>query len=199
MYALKREGEWYVLCKNGVELLTPQNRSVKTKFKALADRLVLDLEKYGEDPGNPLSLVAFHYPMVDFFVVSPRESLEHSISIGLDRGNDWTLECPSAEPNFWMRWLGVFGNGQQQSEEGKKWLSQISPMQLCAVCIIGRVMESVNIPFIVATKLKPSALKSFAKEIEAHYPYVSAKDLAVYFKNFLFYFNVEKESVKQAE
>ena len=59
MYALKREGEWYVLCKNGVELLTPQNRSVKTKFKALADRLVLDLEKYGEDPGNPLSLVAF--------------------------------------------------------------------------------------------------------------------------------------------
>ena len=54
-------------------------------------------------------------------------------------------------------------------------------------------MESVNIPFIVATKLKPSALKSFAKEIETHYPYVSAKDLAVYIDNYLFDFNVEKE------
>ena len=194
MYKSKKADEWVIICKNDRELLTPGKRVVKTKYQALADRLILDLKKYGEDPTNPLSIVAFHYPMIDFFSDGSRGELERSISIGLDRGSDWTLECPSAEPNFWMRWIGVFGNGQQQSEEGKKWLSQISPMQLCAVCIIGKVLESVNIPFIVATKLKPSALKSFAKEIEKHYPYVSAKDLAVYFDNYLFYFNVEKEA-----
>ena len=198
MYKSKKTDEWVIICKNDRELLTPRKRVVKTKYQARADRLILDLKKYGEDPTNPLSIVAFHYPMIDFFSDGSRGELERSISIGLDRGNDWTLECPSAEPNFWMRWLGVFGNGQQQSEEGKKWLSQISPMQLCAVCIIGKVLESVNIPFIVATKLKPSALKSFSKEIVKHYPYVSAKDLAVYFDNYLFYFNVEKEAAKQA-
>ena len=194
VYTSKQEGDEYTIYKNDNVLVTPQARIVKTKYQALADRLLLDLAKYGEKPTNPLSIVAFHYPMIDFFAEGPRGELENSVSLGLDRGNDWTLECPSAEPNFWMRWVGVFGSPQIQSEEGKKWLTELSLMQLCAVCIIGKVLESVNIPYIVATKLKPSALKFFAKEIVKFYPYVTEKELACYFDNYSFYFNVSSDT-----
>ena len=193
MYQIKKDGEWYVVYKNQDALLTPQGRTVKTRYQELADRLVLDLERFGEDPANPLSLVAFHYPLIDFFTQGPRAELEHSVSIGLDRESDWSLVCPSAEPNFMMRWLGTFGSGQTQSEEGKKWLSSLSSMQLCAVCVIGRTLESVNIPYIVATKLELSMIRGFAKEIVNYYPYVSVDDLKRYLDNFLFYFKLKTE------
>ena len=50
-------------------------------------------------------------------------------------------------------------------------------MQLCAVCVIGRSLESVNIPFIVATALTPEELKTYAKEVYEYYPYVSRRGL----------------------
>ena len=190
-YTILQSETGFVINKDGNVLRTPMGTVVETNFKVLAERLVGDLTRYGEDPANAASIVAFHYAMLEFFLKVPRSQLEENVSSGLDKGKDWTLHCPSAEPQFFMRWLGLFGNGQAQSEAGKEWLKSISLMQLCAVCVIGRATESVNIPYLVATKLQSSGVKSFVKTVVGHYPYIAADELVKYLDNFLFYFNLE--------
>jgi hypothetical protein len=90
--------------------------------------------------------------------------------------------------------MAKFAEHCSNTEPGKKWLSLLSTMQLCAVCVIGRALESVNIPFIVATTLSPDQIAGFAKTIHAFYPYVGTKEIAEYLENFLFYFHIEGES-----
>ena len=195
MYTIRNEQDQYILEKSDQPLLTPRGESVRTTHQILADRLLADLRKHGEDPSDPVSMVAFHYPMIDFFNVAPRVELEHSIAIGLDRENDWTFNCPTATPEPMMRWMGFFGTHSTRAEQGKKWLSTLSLIQLCAVCVVGRVTESVNIPFTVASEqLSEKEIVEYAKVINEFYPYLSTRDLTQILKNFLFYFNLEKLS-----
>ncbi|MFC1591236.1 hypothetical protein ACFL43_01800 [Thermodesulfobacteriota bacterium] len=191
MYKFKKDGDQYNLYKDNAPLTTPAGSPVATMYQPVAKRLVKDLEKYGEDPSNPISLVAFQYATIDFFMEMPREELEHSVAIGLEKDADWTFNCPTASPEPMMQWWGTFGKYSTQSENGKEWIPTLTLMQLCSVCIIGRALESVNIPFIVATILEKKHLAGFAKEINKYYPYVSVAELKKYFDNFLFYFNAD--------
>jgi len=74
MYTISRDEESLLIEKDGQPLLTPMMHPVRTVFRPLADRLLEDLVAYGEDPSNPMSLVAFQYAMVDFFSVMPRKN-----------------------------------------------------------------------------------------------------------------------------
>ena len=67
MYSISNCDEGYAIEKDSKALLTTMGHPVRTAFKPLADRLIKDLEKYGEDPSDPVSIVAFHYAMIDFF------------------------------------------------------------------------------------------------------------------------------------
>lgn len=196
MYGIRQDGDWYLIEKDSQPLLTPMGRPVKTIHKSLADRLISDLKKHGESPSDPVSIVAFHYAMIDFFSVMPRAELEKSVAIGLDPENDWTFNCPTAAPEHMIKWLNLFGTSSQNIERGKRWLSSLSLPQLCAVCVIGRALESVNIPFILATMLSSRDIKKYAKEIHTYYPYVNINDLSTYFENFLFYFSLDEKSSK---
>ncbi len=193
MYEIKCYKNLYAIVKSGQPLLTPSGQSVSTPSKKLADRLVADLAEYGEDPSNPISLVAFHYPMTDFFSVMPRAELEHSIAVGLDPRNDWTFNCPTASPEPMMKWMSLFGGYSTNAPKAKQWLSSLSLTQLCAVCVLGRVMESVNIPFLMATNLSAQDLEDYAAEVCECYPYASLEAVTKYFENFYFYFTMESE------
>lgn len=199
MYKIKHVGDRYSIENNGLTLKTPMGSAVVTDYLALAERLVRHLEKYGEDPSNPQSIVAFHYAMLDFFHQGPRSEHERMIAIGLNPGSDWTLSCPSAEPNATMKWISLFGTCATQTERGLQWLASLSLTQLCAVCVIGRALESVNIPFIACSVCDLKDLSAYAKAICDYYPYVSPKELSEYFDNMYFYFNLGINSKNGAE
>lgn len=195
MYGIRQDGDGYILEKDSVPVTTPMGQPVRTPYKVLADRLVADLEKHGEDPTDPISLVAFHYAMLDFFNLRPRADLEHTVAVGLDPECDWTFHCPTAMPVEMMNRKVLFG-GRENIELGKEWLASLSLLQLCAVCVLGKAMDSVNIPFIVASKLPPKAVTEYAKAIASYNPYANPRCLSQYFKNFLFYFHLEDEAQK---
>lgn len=75
MYTISRDEESLLIEKDGQPLLTPMMRPVKMVSRPLADRLLEDLAAYGEDPSNLMSLVAFQYPMIDFFLSCLGKSL----------------------------------------------------------------------------------------------------------------------------
>ena len=191
MYTIQPHDDGFQILKAGQELRTPMGRLVSTKSEPIARKLVEHLELFGEDPSDPQSLVSFHYSYLDFFENGARPPLEHSVAIGLDEAHDWTYGCPSADPHRMMEWWGAFGRGPAQAEAGKEWLSTLSMQQLGAVCVVGRALESVNIPFIVATSLKKKSLPAFIEVVDRHFPFLGAKGLKAVFENFLLYFNPE--------
>ena len=194
MYTISKDGDSLLIEKGGQPLLTPMMRPVRTVFRPLADRLLEDLAIYGEDPSNPVSLVAFQYAWIDFFSVISREELEHSVAIGLDHENDWTFNCPTVAPEPLANWIKLFGTHPANAGRGKEWLSSLTLTQLCAVYILGRTLKSVNIPYIVATMLNPSDVKSYAKKVRDCFPFVEAEDMIRYFENYLFFFMLENSA-----
>ena len=191
MYKVSEHGEGFTIEEDDEPLTTPGGRLVRTTYRALADRLRDDLETYGDDPSDPVSLVAFHYAMIDFFADMSRLALERNVASGLERENDWTFSCPTATPEPMMKWMGLFGTHSSQASDAEEWLSTLNRMQLCAGCVLGRAIESVNIPYIVATRLSSADVGDYAEEVSNFYPYADAEELAKYFENFLFYFSLE--------
>jgi hypothetical protein len=195
MYDFEKQRGSYVLRVDGEELHTPMGMPVFTGSRELAKKLCEDLERFGEKPSNPLSLVAFHYAMIDFFSDMPRAETEYSVVFGLNKENDWTFNCPTAEPHAQMEWMGLFGTYSNNAEKGKEWLASLSLPQLCSVCIVGRAIESVNIPFIISTMLKAEIIYDFAEAVVARYPYFSKDEMGRLFDNYLFYFNLDEDEV----
>lgn len=194
MYTISKDGDSLLIEKDGQPLLTPMMRPVRTVFKPLADRLLEDLAAYGEDPSNPVSLVAFQYAMTDFFSVMPREELEHSIAIGLEHENDWTFNCPTVAPEPLLHWTKLFGTYSENAGRGKEWLASLTLTQLCAVYVIGRALRSINIPYIVATN--PLDVESYAKEVNGCCPFVKVEDISRYIENYRFFFSLESSIEK---
>lgn len=198
MYSISKDGDSLLIEKDGQPLLTPMMHPVRTVSQPLADRLLEDLAVYGEDPSNPLSLVAFQYAMTDFFSVMPREELEHSIAIGLDHDNDWTFNCPTIAPEPLMHWTRLFGTHSENAARGKEWLSSLTLFQLCAAYVFGRAVKSVNIPYIVATMLDPHDVKSYAEEVHGCCPFVKAEDMVRYIENYRFFSALGSSSARES-
>ena len=194
MYSFIKEDGNYHLMKKYKKIRTPMGQVVTTNFRSLAERLTTDLNTFGESPTDPVSIVAFHYALIDFFSMMPREELERSVAAGLERENDWTFNCPSAEPEYNMKWIGIFGTSTSSASKAKEWLRSLSLIQMCAVCVIGRALESVNIPFIITNFISSNNINTFTKEIASRYHYVSLEELKRIIENYLFYFSIETDS-----
>lgn len=133
IYTLIEEKDGYSIFKDGQIFTTPACLPARTKTRTLAERLIKDLNALGDDPSEPASIFAFNAPIIDFFSMLPRVELEDSVLSGLSNDFDWTMRSPSAEPNFMMNWVSLFGNGGDQLEKGVKWIKSLSLSQLCAV------------------------------------------------------------------
>jgi len=193
LYSYKNVKNTYNICDNDELLLTPMGRTVESNSLELSKRLIEDLEEYGESPGNPESLVAFHYPMIDFFKTRKRENLQYSVEIGLSPEEDWTLQCSAPDPNIMMKWWDTFGRAERQIPKGRKWLDTLKLNQLCAVTVLGNVMKSVNIPFVLATK--DVSAEEYAKMVVECQPYLDEEIIVKYFKNFRYYYSLDKDPV----
>ena len=184
---------------NGKILLTPGKTKVTTKYSQLADKLVMDLNEYGESPKDALSIVAFHYTMVEYFSKYTQKELIKILCDSFLLGTDWTSKCPTANPDAWMEWVSYFGNNW---EERKKAIIELfhekSNMELCAMCCLGNYYESINIPYILFIlmnkngKISVKASNQLAKMIEVYYQYVSKKESIIVFNNFQLYTNLER-------
>lgn len=199
MYRLLRDGEFYTICKGNEPLYTPMGTRVTTDSEILAKRLVKHLTEHGESPSNPVSIVAFHYAMIDFFANMSRMETERSVAIGFDEENDWTMSCPSPDPEIMMKWWSVFGRpmSSEERDQAKGWLSSLTLNQLCAVCVIGRFAESVNIPYRLLTNTKVLNINKFAMEIVKFYPFVTSEELFQAFDNFVFYSTLDDNEEKE--
>ena len=193
MYEAVLRDEYYYLEHGGEPVQTPAGAPLRTSFAALAKRLVDNLQRFGEDPSDPRSIMAFHCAMIDFSLRLPRGACERDVSIGFEQGMDWTQECPTAAPDGMFMWWGVFGPpmDSERRTAAKKWLSSLTLTQLTAVKCVGAYLESVNIPYLLATVIDRKSHRRWIKGVIKYYPYVSEAELRQVIDNFFFYFDLE--------
>ena len=192
LYRYENKDNTYHFFRNDSPLLTPNGSPVKTKSPVLADRLQKHLEEYGESPNNVKSIVAFVYPLIDFFSQIPADIIKEQLLSGYDRYSDWTFNCPTANPGILMEWVAFFGS-QDQFEGCKKWIMNLNSRELCAAYVLNAAIGSLNIPYILATNdLDQKGLKTFAKKVNEFFPYTGGVDLNKYFDNFKFFYFLEK-------
>ena len=151
-YTYEFENGEYVFYKNDRVLKTVVgNNVVKTSYKPLADRMIKDLDKYGEDFRNSFSIISWHYTLLDKALPLGHKRFEEAMirsfltsddwyaMYGVDNGADYM--CRSVE---WQSIVVII----------KEWLSKMSLMQIVAACCIANAYESLYVAFNFALLLE---------------------------------------------
>lgn len=153
------------------------------------------LNTFGEDLESPTSLVCFHYSMLDFFSSMPRKVLEGEVAAGIDECCDWTFDQFIQSDISEKKWQSLFGEADKRIEEVLDWLKILERHQLCAVCVVGINLGSVNIAYIVATQIEDKDLERFIEQAYDLHPYGYDNEVLPVLKNFLYYFRLSPEVV----
>ena len=186
---LQEEGVFHIL-SDGAPVFTPAGNAVRTEHKALAEKLARHLETHGADPDNRYSIALYHYPMLDFVLKYPRSRTEKVLILGFDPLNDWTLRETDIPKLHAQRWNEVFGDVRTRVDEGRAWISGLNSYQLCAAMVLGRIAESVNIPYLVAHCQSPKESNALARQIVLLRHSLGKEPLHDLFANFRFYWSL---------
>jgi len=184
----------YRIHKDELGLKTPAGRELVCESKELAERLTLHLERFGEAHDDPVSIVAFHFPWLDFGQIISRDKLELSLAILLNPKDDWALHNSFKARETRERWEAVFGETARQIRLGRKWLSRLSVPQLLAVSLVQRVYASVNVAFLVHA-MPEESIAAFASRVRENLPFENRpaeRQITAVLDNFRFYYGLDE-------
>ena len=112
-----QENEKYVIYDGDTTLKTPAGNTVTTLYKPLAERIVLDLTKFGYSFHSSSSILAWHFTMIDNFARMSHEQVEQLLQSSFLTQPDWT--CIEAHGSAWQRAFGDIGTRYRNSTTNK--------------------------------------------------------------------------------
>ena len=194
-YTYQKDGDRYVIYQDEQVLKTPAGLKVTTLYKPLADRILLDLERYGMNYRSSHSILAWHFTMIDNFASMGRARVEHAMAASFLTHPDWT--CREKHGSDWSC---AFGNWSSRQEQLAYWLQRMTLMQLTAACCIANAYESLNVAFVLALILERSRGEerdkklSYAASLLADtYLYGTYEEICSTFKTFELYSGIHME------
>jgi hypothetical protein len=190
MYQAYWENGTYVASADGKTLFTPAGNAVTTTSEPLSKLLIRHLAEFGPDNGNWLSIIHFHYPMLDFVRQYPRQSVILHLMLGLDPFNDWTFKAPPVGTAHSERWIPVFGEATERIKVGRIWMDGLNENQLCAVMVLGKDMKSINVAYLAARSSGEDELRSLAANLRVFKPELLGFPLEELLDNFNFYWQL---------
>lgn len=116
-YRYAQENEKYVIYDGDTTLKTPAGNTVTTLYKPLAERIVLDLTKFGYSFHSSSSILAWHFTMIDNFARMSHEQVEQLLQSSFLTQPDWT--CIEAHGSAWQRAFGDIGTRYRNSTTNK--------------------------------------------------------------------------------
>lgn len=190
MYQVSQKDDFSHILKDGMPVYTPAGNPLTTENKALAQKIVDDCEKFGINSNNWQSIVQYHFPMLDFFRHYPRQSIEQQLILNFDPYNDWTLKTPQLNEEKLREWRNFFGEAKDRFREGKLWVKALNLNQLCAAMVLGKLMESMNIAFLLSKTGDQEEVERLINLLILFNPKLGKYPLEALFGNFLFYWEL---------
>lgn len=194
-YTMKKEDDRYVIYEGGNVLTTPRGNSVTTLYKNVADRILLDLNRYGMNFHSADSILAWHFTAIDNFAPMGHERVEQVLISSFLREVDWT--CREHHGSEWSRAFGKWKDRQGMIVE---WLQKATIMQMTAACCIGNAYHSINLALTLAAIMekytgeeRAKAFDDLAHVIEENSYYGPYADIIKDFGTFELYYGVHLE------
>ena len=135
---------WIYSKKSESGLTTPGGMRIFTKLKELAEKIYEDYDQFGDGVDSDLSIIPWHFEMLDRFLPMKREDMEDIVIKEYPIDNDWTFDVEDNDSKK------IFGDKEIRIKEIKKWLDSCHPMLLNAAYQIAKRFNSLNIPYLLA-------------------------------------------------
>ena len=194
-YTMKKEKDKYVIYEGNKVLTTPRGNPVTTLYKSIAERILLDLSRYGMNFHSADSILAWHFTTIDSFAPMEHEQVEQVLISSFLNTVDWTCR-----DNHGSEWAQVFGKWKSRKEEIIAWLQKATIMQMTAACCIGNAYHSINLALTLAGMMeqftgddRAKAFADLAHLIEDNSYYGPFDDLIKDFCTFELYYGVHLE------
>ncbi|MCQ2512434.1 MAG: hypothetical protein MJ092_03505 [Lachnospiraceae bacterium] len=174
---------------------SPKGEWVRTQYKQLADRILEDLEEYGDEEFEPESILPWHCTLIDNFINMSHSEIELILNDSFLKKNDWTYGIESD-------WKDLFGEEATRVEEIRKWLKECTYMQMTAACCIGNAYFSLNLSYVLALMMEnfhgeelQDNFGKLAQLVEENVPYGMYDEIMEMFGNFELYYGIHLEEL----
>lgn len=153
-----RDGQWfmlrtvrgYIFAHNADGELspvkTPKGNFLETSYETIANRILTDLDKFGEEYESSQSILTWQSTIIDYVSEMDKSEVLEALDGFLDNGNDWTFTRNQEKE----KWVNLFGEPVARKTSIRNWLPRCTHMQLNAVNVIAKVFGSINIAYVLA-------------------------------------------------
>lgn len=194
-YSVKKKDDKYVIYEDDHIFTTPLGNQVTTLYKSIADRILLDIDRYGTDFHSADSILSWHFTTIDSFAPMSHNRVEQILASSFLKTVDWT--CREYHGSAW---LNYFGKWEDRHDLILKWLHNATIMQMTAACCIGNAYHSLNLALTLAAIMERDAgnaraesFSNLAHIIEDNTLYGSYSDLINDFQTFELYYGIHLE------
>lgn len=194
-YSCNLENDRYVIFKEDKYLTTPSGKKVTTLYKPLADRILHDLDLFGENYHSVESILSWHYTLIENFASQDRYIVSQYLYDSFLLQPDWT--CSGGRTSEWYK---QFGEWLDRQPFIAQWLDRMTHMQLTAACCVGKAYESLNVAFSLAVIMerfsgaeREDKFRSVASLLAMSNLYGTQEQILDVFKTFELYYGIHLE------
>lgn len=193
-YSISENNGSFTLCLGSNAVETPTGNALTTNSKAIAERLLSDLNTKGYVFNTLDSSLAWQFTYLDNFSKMHGDELRKLMDDCFLTPPDWTNRVSEETDEH----VTYFGTWNYRKPMIQKWIAGCSRIQITALCCMGNAYHTLNIPYVLAHILEQSEpedydirLRHFSAFLEkANYWGETAKEFLEDFELFkLFYFS----------
>ena len=171
---------------------TPNGELLETSYLVLAERILSDLEIFGDRSMIAQSIMPWHFTMIDNFVKMKHKQVERMLDECFMQKYDWTYDI--SDPGS----ANIFGKPKERTAKIRAWLAKCTHMQMTAACCIGNAYYSINLAYVLAVLVEAyegeelnKQLKALAAIVEEYSVYGDDfENILIAFETFVLYYGI---------
>ncbi len=190
-YSYTADGGRFKITRNGATLKSPSGKPLSTSKEVVAKQIVADIVELGEDPSSPKSAATYQYARLDMNNEANKEMFTEFFKSRLNEHEDWAYRCPSANPHFFMRWHGLFGEPYNNLDKIHGWIDGMTMNQLVAVLVWTAHCNSIVIPYMVGSVIFEEDRELYASELAETGGYGDTEENEIEIDRFLMFYRYD--------
>lgn len=170
-YIVEGDGKYFFLSNERKIAKSSKGYVLQTGFWPLAEKILDELDSFGEEKCPAVSFLGLHKVMRDTFSTLTRNAAQKFIEDEFLNKEDWLFSIPETD----HMWTKVIGTQETRKAEISNWLSKALHMQINSAYCLCQRYNSLNLAFVVAMITEYVSEESCANDFKHFALYLSKK------------------------